>query len=75
LSTVSKKLDSSSRPPARRAGGPPAVDLTIAVWPTADLCMSVLAAVDKPAHRSLELPVAGPAAAQIRRSEVPMPER
>jgi len=25
--------------------------------------------------RSLELPVAGPAAAQIRRSEVPMPER
>jgi len=25
--------------------------------------------------RSLDLPVAGPAAAQIRRSEVPMPER
>jgi len=54
LSTVSKKLDSASRPPGRRAGGPPAVDLTIAVWPTADLCMSVLAAVDKPAHRSLD---------------------
>jgi DNA-binding transcriptional ArsR family regulator len=37
-------------PPTGRA----AVDLTVAVWPTADLLMSVLAAVDKPAHKALD---------------------
>jgi DNA-binding transcriptional ArsR family regulator len=40
--------------PTRRAPGPDAVGLTIDVWPTADFLMSVLAVVDKPAHRALD---------------------
>jgi DNA-binding transcriptional ArsR family regulator len=53
LSTVSKKLDRTDRPP----GGPdrrPAFDLKLDIWPAADLLMSVLAVVDKPAQRTLE---------------------
>ncbi|MEA2606455.1 MAG: hypothetical protein QOI00_1212, partial [Chloroflexota bacterium] len=56
---MSKKLDSAAssatrpaaRPPTRLTRGPETVGLTIDVWPTADLLMSVLAVVDKPAHR------------------------
>ena len=36
------------------AGRGAAVDLTVEVWPTADLLMSVLAAVDRPAQRALD---------------------
>ena len=32
-----------------------AVDLTVEVWPTADLLMSILAVVDKPAQRALDV--------------------
>ena len=59
---MSKKLDSAAssatrpaaRPPTRLTRGPETVGLTIDVWPTADLLMSVLAVVDKPAHRALD---------------------
>jgi DNA-binding transcriptional ArsR family regulator len=54
MSTLSKKLDSKRRATAVGAGWSTAIDLTVQVWPTTDLLMSVLAVVDKPAQRSLE---------------------
>jgi len=54
---VSKKIDSTTKRPrgrANRSSHPAAIDLTIEVWPIADLLMSVLAVVDKPAHRALD---------------------
>jgi len=50
---LSKKIDShrgATVGSSRRA----TFDLTLDVWPAADLLMSVLAVVDKPAHRTLD---------------------
>jgi DNA-binding transcriptional ArsR family regulator len=54
MSTLSKKFDTRRPSAVSRAGHRTAVDLTIAVWPTADLLMSVLAVVDKAAHKALD---------------------
>ncbi len=51
---MSKKVDDARRRsplPARRS----ALDVDVVVWPTVDLLMSVLATVDKPAHRALDV--------------------
>jgi DNA-binding transcriptional ArsR family regulator len=54
MSTLSKKFDTRRRSAVSGAGRNTAVDLTVEVWPTADLLMTVLAVVDKPAQRALE---------------------
>jgi DNA-binding transcriptional ArsR family regulator len=54
MSTLSKKFDTRRPSAVSRAGHRTAVDLTIEVWPTADLLMSVLAVVDKAAHKALD---------------------
>jgi DNA-binding transcriptional ArsR family regulator len=54
MSTLSKKFDS---PPARSVvptGTALRVDLTIDAWSAADLSMSLLAVVERPAHRYLD---------------------
>ena len=53
---MSKKIDRTGRPPRGTAfpSPPPAFDLALDVWPAADLLMSALAVVDKPAQRSLD---------------------
>ena len=61
MSTVSKKIDAAVRPArgatASRSGPAVAsqtVALTTAVWPAADVSMSMLAVVEKRAHKHLE---------------------
>ncbi len=54
MSTVSNNIDSARGGPASRSVGPPAVALTVAMWPAADLSMSLLAVVEKRAQRRLE---------------------
>jgi DNA-binding transcriptional ArsR family regulator len=54
MSTLSKKVDGLRQPSAVRAVTGPAVSLTTEAWPAADLSMSMLAVVQKSAHRVLE---------------------
>ena len=51
---MSKKVDGVRRPSAVRAVTSPAVSLTIEAWPAADLSMSMLAVVQRSAHRALD---------------------
>jgi DNA-binding transcriptional ArsR family regulator len=54
MSTLSKNVDGVRKPSMVRAVTSPAVTLTVEAWPAADLSMSMLAVVQKSAHRVLE---------------------
>jgi DNA-binding transcriptional ArsR family regulator len=54
MSTLSKKFDTSPSSVMVPAGTTPRVDLLIDAWSAADLAMSLLAVVERPAHRYLD---------------------
>ncbi len=54
MSTLSKKVDGTRKRSTVRAVTDPTVSLTIEAWPAADLSMSLLAVVQRSAHRVLE---------------------
>ena len=74
MSTLSNKFDNMRPGPGSPAGRPAAVGLIVEVWPAADLLMSVLAAVDKPAQRTLDARDTG-ASAPRARSGLPLDPR
>jgi DNA-binding transcriptional ArsR family regulator len=54
MSTLSKKFDTAPSRAMVPAGTAPRVDLTIDAWSAADLAMSMLTIVERPAHRYLD---------------------